>query len=171
MDILLISVGLACLVVGVAGSVFRALNVEIPVLRAAAPNILLLELGITIAAVGFYLHYHHPPGASAGITVTADSIASYSSPCPVRIVVTGSVTISTGKGDVNYHAVLVSPDGVRINGRPLTAHFPDPGTQEISDTLNLVASTTPSNFTFYFQTDTPAREASNKQPFTVQCTE
>lgn len=170
MDILLISVGLGCVVVGIAGSALRALNVEIPVLGAAAPNILLLELGITIAAVGFYLHYHHPPGAPAEITLTADGIASYSSPCPVRIVVTGSMTIGTGEGDVSYHAVLVSPYGARINGRPLKAHFPGPGTQEISDTLSLVASTTPSNLTFYFQTDSPARQASNKQPFTVECT-
>jgi hypothetical protein len=47
-DILLISVGLAFLVVGVAGSLLRWLDVDVPVLRKAAPNILLLEVGIVI---------------------------------------------------------------------------------------------------------------------------
>jgi hypothetical protein len=169
-DILLISVGLAFLVVGVAGSLLRWLDVDVPILRKAAPNILLLEVGIVITAVGFYLHYHSPPGAPAGITVTADPVAPYSGPCPARVVVTGSIEMSTGGKDVNYHAVVIPSYGAQINGRPLNAHFARSGTQQVSDTLHLVVGTEPSTFTFYFQTDTPVRQASNRQHFTVECT-
>jgi hypothetical protein len=168
MDILLISAGLVCFLVGLAGTV-KVFGVKLPVFRTVAQNILLLTLGLTLVVVGFYVRYYHPPGATAGITVTADSIAPYVGPCPVKVAVTGSISIGEGKGDVGYHAVLVSPYGAHINGRPLNAYFWSPGTQNISYTFNLVSSATPGNFMFYFQTDSPTRHASNEQSFTLEC--
>jgi len=168
MDILLISTGLVCFLAGLVGAL-KVFGVKLPVLRTVAQNILLLILGMTLVAVGFYVRYYHPPGAPAGITVTADSIAPYVGPCPVEIAVTGSIAINEGKGDVGYHAVLVSPYGAHINGRPLNAYFWSPGTQKISYTFKLVSRATPGNFMFYFQTDSPTRHASNEQSFTVEC--
>ena len=168
MDILLISAGLVCFLVGLAGTL-KLFGVELPVFRTVAQNILFLTLGMALVVVGFYVRYYHPPGALAEITVTADNIAPYVGPCPVEVAVTGSISISEGKGDVGYHAVLVSPYGAHINGRPLNAYFWSPGAQKISYTFNLVSSATPGNFMFYFQTDSPTRHASNEQSFTLEC--
>lgn len=170
MGIPLISVGLFFVFVGIMSGSLQALNVELPVLRTTAHSIVLFEVGVTIAIIGFYVHYHDPPGPPAEITVTADSVTSYSGRCPADIIVTGSITVGTGKGDVGYHAALVTPYGAQINGRPLNVYFSAPGTQKISDTLHLVSSATPGKLTFFFQTQSPTRQASNKQALTVECT-
>ena len=140
MDILLISVGLVCILASIVGGGLKALNIEIPALRTTAQSILFLGLGLTLMIVGFYVHYQHPPGDPAGITATTDRIDPYLGPCPGSIVVTGSMAISEGKGEVNYHSVFITPEGQYVNGTPLTVFFPGPGTQKISDTLNLYST-------------------------------
>jgi hypothetical protein len=167
MDILLIGIGITCVLAAIAGGGLKAANIEVPALHRPIQYILFCLIGIALFGLGMYFHLQQPAGRPAGISVVIDPIGDrFARRCPANLRATGSITIAEGRGPVIFHMVFDRSGGGTIEGTKITAHFPGPGTRQITETFFAQG---PDAGNLYFRVDDPEQVESAPAPFSITC--
>jgi hypothetical protein len=166
-DVLLISVGIVCILAAIAGGSLKALNIELPALHRPVQYFLFGAVGIALFSLGLYIHYDRPPSGPAGITIALDSVGDVTGSCPGYIKVAGTITITEGQGTVHFHGVLDdSASGESFDGSDDSAYFSEPGTQQISNTIEVAG---PMAGYYSVQVTDPVQKSSDPVPFAAHC--